>query len=585
MGVSHGGARIGPKIAVLVSQATVATHQKLLSTKHKLAMMVFNSMSDEISAEVDTTLGPILRDMADKYDREGPMAGFLDFIANGHGQWKAIVGAGVSASGILWSLGTIMNNELAPLVYDTIQSNPHMVPDMSTIANLTGTGRVAYATGVHAMAQNGYPPFWAEAMIDGGRSYPDQSEALEMLRRGLIGLPEFIALLQKNGIPDDIAALFADMANVPLSPADGALAVLRGNLDHASAQEAANAYGVSNDDFNVLVNNTGEPLGLAELLEAYRRGFIDQTRLEHGILQSRVRNEWIDVALKLRYSPMSVSDAVNAVVQNEMDMGDGESIAQQNGLQPGQFETLYNTAGEPLSRTEMGDLYNRGYVSAEEVNQAFSESRHKNKYREAAFQLHTRLLEPRMLAETVRYGSMTHADGVHYALQFGYSPKDAEVLISQASKAKLQSYKERVVASAEALYEDSAISRDQMLTVAKSMGFEDTEAEFVTEAADYRRQAKTVSGAINAVKSKFIAHHVSGPDASGLLDALGVPAAQRDYLLEIWAIEASGNPRELTTAQIRSAVNKDLITADEGMARLQNAGYTEMDASLILAGA
>jgi len=52
MAQSHSGAKVGTKVSVLVSRAVVHTHAKLVGTKHRLALLIFHSISNIISEEV-----------------------------------------------------------------------------------------------------------------------------------------------------------------------------------------------------------------------------------------------------------------------------------------------------------------------------------------------------------------------------------------------------------------------------------------------------------------------------------------------------------------------------------------------------
>jgi hypothetical protein len=582
MAGEHRGSKVGPRIAVLVSQAIVATHQKLIDTKHKLAMAVFRSMSDEISHEVTATLGPVYEALLKTHGDDGPLTEALQFMAYGHGQLKAIVGSSGLSQGLLSSVATVVNNLLAPGVYNQVSSTPHLIPDAGTIAQLTALGWISVRDGVQGIRENGMNNAWAEAMIEANKNYPDIGQILDLYRRGELTEGKYNELAAKAGYPEEIYDLFRPTAFVPLSPADLALAVLRGNANFYDAASTARESGVTQADFQTLVDNTGEPLGLEQMLEAFRRGFITEERLLTGIRQSRVRNEWAQTAVDLRYSPMSVADAVQAVVQNHMDQGTAESIAQQNGLEPGQIDILFRTAGEPLSRTEMEQLYNRGKVTQADVEQALRESRLKNKYTADAFALHERLLEPRMLSEAVHDGGMTHAEAIKEAMNYGFTVPRATVLVNSASRRKLQAHRERVVAAAQTLYQDSAITRGQLIALAESMGYEPAEAEFIAEASDLHKQARDVSSAIAAIRSRVIARHIDAHEASGLLDSLGVPAGQRDKLLGLWTIEEAANVRVLTPAQIVKAVKKELITPDEGGTRLMALGYSHDDAQMLL---
>lgn len=581
----HGGAKLGTRIATLVSNAIIYTHDRLHSAKHKLAMAVFSTISDVVSEEVHDTIGPILRKLHDEHDPEGLAYGLIHFAATQHGQLQAAVGTAASASGILSSVGEIVNNELSPSVRGMLRTNPHLLPDVNTVARLAAIGVSTMDNAVGAINEQGIDSGWANALIDAQRSYPDPSTALELLRRGKIETAHFREWAQRNGYQSADIDYMLELAQNLISPADAALALLRGNMSRADALKVAHDAGLSDSDFDVLLNNTGEPLGLMQLLEAYRRGFITEDRLKTGILESRVRNDWIDTAIQLRYSPMSTADAVTAVIQGHLSASQGTSIADQNGLAPGAFDVLQQTAGEPLSRTEMSELLNRGEVTQEQFRQALLESRLKNKYTDLAISLHTKLLPIRNLSEAVEFGTLTLAQGVAEAMKQGYSEQDATALIHAASARKLQTYRHQVVSAIEALYVDNAITEDDAMTVATGMGYDEAEAKAVFTGAEYKRMAKMVAAAMSAIRTKYVSRHIDEATASGLLDGIGVPSGQRDQELALWTLERQANVRLLTPAQVIKANKIGNMTDDQATEYLENLGYSTDDAAQLMNGA
>jgi hypothetical protein len=581
----HGGAKVGVRIAGLVSQSIVHTHSKLLHIKHKLAMMIFSDISDIISEEVHQGVGSIIRQLHSDLPDESIANPLLKFMATQHGQLQAVAGTMASASGLFSSVGEVINNELSPSVRGLLASNPHMLPDTGTIANLAARGLAQINDAVSSIAQQGIDTGWGNALVKMNEAFPDSGTMLDMVRRGLIGRDNFIEWSHRSGMTASTAEAVLGLLNVPLSPADAALAVLRGNIDMGTALKHAAAYGVDAGDFQILIDNTGEPLGLMELLEARRRGFIDDARLTRGIIQSRIRNEWVDVAKAIAFSPMSTADAVNAVVQNHLTQAQASAIASQNGLEPGAFDTLVQTAGEPLSRTEMEQLYNRGQVTEAQVKQALNESRLKPKYTDLAFQLHVKLLPIRNLAEAVEYGVMPMHAAVQEAMKNGYSEADATTLIQAASARKLQTYRHGIVTAAESLYVDNALSLDDAMAVAKDAGFNDAEATAIFKGAEYKRQARMLSAAVSAVRSKYIMHHLDQPTASSLLDGIGIISGHRDELIAIWSIERSANVATLTEAQIIKAYKKGTIQSDETITRLQQKGFSDADISILMTDA
>lgn len=578
-------AKLGNRIAMLVSMAIVHTVHKLHHVKHRLAMAVFHSISDMISDEADLTLGPIIDKLHAELPEDHPAYPALEFMKNGRGQLKALLGTGLQMSGLLGSISAILNNELAPAVYANIGTNPHLLPDSSTILQLYAAGLLPAQEVDAAMRSLGTPSGWTQMMMNIANTYPSIPEGLEMMRRKLATRDQVAEWAGLSGIPEPIVGQYLGLLNSPVSVADAALAVLRGNMTQAEGESVAAENGYTPESFAVLIGNTGEPPGLMQLLEAYRRGFITKQELERGILQSRYRNEWIPMLEQLRYVPMSTSDAARAVVQDQMPLADGAKIADQNGLDPGAFQILVNTEGNPLSRTEMSELYNRGIVSQSQFDQAMRESRLKNKYNDLAFALRTRLVPEGTVSRAVRYGEISHADAVAKVMELGYSADDAKVIVATGSGERLYAFKERVVSSVTTLYQDGIIALGDAKSLIKSLGYSDQEITYLLQATEFHREAHVMNTVVTAIKSKFLQHHITSKQASGLLDNIGIPASNRDYLLHLWGIEQSAFVRVLTPAQVVKAVHNDLITADEGMSRLVSMGYVEADAALLIAGA
>lgn len=579
------GTKLAPKIAHLVTQSVIYSHSRLLHIKHKLAMAVFHAISDEISSEVDTTLGPMLARLHEITPQDHPAYGAVHFLATGTGQLKALAGTGLQISGLLGAISTVLNNDLAPLVYNLVSRDPQTLPDLGTLTQLYADGQIDQATLSADLSSLGIPAQYHDGIALSAKTWPDVTTALDLVRRKIITPATLAEWAGLNGLDETVVGFLQQLVSLPVSPADAALALLRSDIGQAEAEAIAAESGINAHSFDILVGNTGEPPGLQQLLEGYRRGFIDQATLVRGIKQSRYRNEWITLLEQLRFEPMSVADAVNAAVQDQLPADQAAIIAEQNGLEPSAFPILLNTAGEPLSRTEMEQLYNRGLVTQAQVDQALRESRLKNKYVNLAFDLHTKIIPIFSIQSALRYGGITDQRAIESLVSEGYSHTDAAAIVSSASMERLKAFRDKVVQSTETLYEDNLITPAAATAAITSMGYTADEVNFIIQAAELRRQAKLIQSGVNAIRSKFLAHHLTENAASGLIDSLGIPANQRDELLSVWSIELSAYTRDLTPAQVIKAVKLSLITPDDGAARLQFMGYSGDDANLLLNGA
>lgn len=579
---AHIGTKLGPRLVKLISDTIVATRVRLLDTEHRARVHSMQTIIDRAGREIADLYKPVWDATLAQQDMPDVVRAHVEKIVSGRHQWQAIAGIALGYSGAANGLSQIISNYLAPAVRATLSASPELTPGVNDLVTLFVKGAMSEQETLYNIAGQGINNEIASALIAAAYGYPDVSTTLEMLRRDMI-LPQDAGLyLTRQGISPDVIPLILQLAKVPLSPADLADMVVRGIKTQSEAATVAAESGVDASDFDSLVLDTGEPLALQQLLEAYRRGFINRDRLDRGIRQGRTRNEWIDVAERLRFSPMSVADAVNSVVQNHMDAATGNAISEQNGLEPGSFDILLQTAGEPLSRTEMQELYNRGLVTREQVDQAQRESRLKDKYIPYSFELHRRIMPVNYVQRALRYAVIPHDAAVRAVMDNGFNKDDAEILVASGSAEKIQTYKNRVVSAVEVAYEENTISDVTAKSMVTSLGFDDSEAAFIVQAAGFRRDARLVNQAIGLIRGRYVQHRLSRQQASNDLDSAGVPAAQRDFMLRLWDIEYAAHTRGLTEAQVIRAMKKSTITPDDALQRLLDMGYSQDDASILI---
>lgn len=579
------GTKLGPKLVHLISQTVIATKVKLLDTEHRARVHSMQTIIDRAGREIADLYKPVWDEALAEQDMPDFIREHVEKIVSGNHQWQAVAGIAFGASGAASSLGTIVSNYLAQPVRSAVAKFPQLAPVPEVMAQMTARDAFPHGETVDLSAGAGYSQDIVEALITAARSWPDITTVIDLLRRRIISEGEAVTYLKRNGMTQQVIGQLLRLQDQLPSPADLADMVVRGIKDEASASALARESGIPAADFHDLTLLTGEPPGLQQLLEGYRRGFIDRAELERGIRQSRYRNEWIPLLEKLRYVPISVADAVNAVVQNHISLGNAASIADQNGLEPGAINTLIQTAGEPLSRTEMSELVNRGEATEAQFTQAMRESRVKDKYIPLAFALRRRIPPAREVSTALSRGAIDHETAIRKIMNYGYSHDDAEMIVKSASHLKTAAHKANITSAVTAAYEEFLISRSEALDLIKKMSYDEKEAELIIEGADFRQSARIVNQAVTSVRSHYVSRRLDRQTASGELDSLGLPSANRDYLLRAWDLERSANVRVLSEAEILKAVKKGLISPDDGLARLENLGYSSDDATLLLEGA
>lgn len=576
------GDKLGPRIAALIGQYTLAARRDHAPIEARIRQVATQALIDKAGHEFADHIGPLIEKAIDvNPDMDATVKDYLLRTASGRHQLQAVAGH-IAMAGAGSVLSTILSNELGPAAYAIIGSNPNLRLDQSTVATLAQQGIISAGQAYREGAEQGYDNDRMSWLLEAAFAIPDSATVGQMVNRGLIPQATVDYLMNRGGYPDSVIPALLALREDVLAPADAALAVLRSEMSQAAGTAKAALSGVSAADFETLVLNTGEPPGAESLMEALRRGFVDAARFTHGIEQSRIRNEWIDVMLALRFSPMSIADAVNGVVQNHLTAAQAAQIAEQNGLIAGQVDTLIANAGEPLSRTELEQLYNRGLVDLPTVEQGLRESRLKDKYITDAVELHVRLPEPRQVVSGIRYGAISTEQGASLLTQYGFSPDTAALLIATGLAEKNGAAKDLTVSEIRTIYIDGIFSAETAQNHLTLLGYDATEAGYLLASWNLAAQAAVTRQAVGAIRSRYVARKLDWPAAQADLVALGIPETAIAQYQNVWGIEQSARIATLTEAQVVHAVKVDLMSETDARDRLEVMGYSADDAHILL---
>lgn len=581
------GDKAGPKLASLVAQYVHAVRTQTAPYESRIHAAATQKVIDRAGAEVAAHYRPLVRRLLDLDDGslDADVRAFLEDAISGRHQLKSV--GGLLTGAVSGTIGTFLSNQLAPLLYAAIRSEPFLNLDPGTLAGMVAAGVMSDADGANRAAEQGINNAQFERLVQLAADIPGAVQLGDLVNRGHMSEGEALGWLARQAIPAQLRGRLLGLREALLPPDLAALAVLRGVISEAEGAAISARSGVSAADFRIILEDTGEPLGLEQLLEARRRGFIDTPRLVRGILQSRVRNEWVDVAERLAFSPPSTADAIQGAVQGHLTLPAAEAITAQNGLEPGNFQWMYDTAGEPLSRTELEELYNRGEISEATVKQGLRESRLKNKYVDDAFRLHVRLPEPRQIVSALTHGAITKADAMALLRQQGFASATAAILIAEGSNSRVSTHHGLTLAEIRQLYTDRLTSPAQAEQWLAALGYDQADTRRLFSLWDFLASAALTRQAVGVIRAKFVTRHIDERQAVLELDQLAVPADARDRYLRVWKLEQLAQTRLLSEAQIVKAVKLKLPGTDGawGLARLIELGYSPGDAGLLLLGA
>lgn len=390
--------------------------------------------------------------------------------------------------------------------------------------------------------------------------------------------------------------IYPALPSAPISPEVAADLVLKGWWDMAAGAAEAKRSGVNEERFAQLVNDTGEPLALEQLLLAFRRGFLPwdagkggPVSVMEGIRQSRVRDQWGGIVEQLRLVPIPVGECVAAVVKGQIPHAQGATIAYYNGISGDDFQILVNTYGNPPSPAELIELHRRGFIPLAgtgpdvlSLQQGIFEGNQKDKWWPAYAKLVEYLPPPRTITALERAGVLSPAEAQSLYQQHGLSAQLASAYSADASRQKIAKTRQLAEGTVLQLYRSRTVDEPTAATLLADLGYDAQESAWLLAWEDVHRELSAVNSAITKVGNQFVARHIGQTEATTALDALGLPSGQRDELLRTWSLERDAVVKVVTEAQIASALFYKVIDQPTAQAALESLGYDPWVAWLLL---
>jgi len=393
------------------------------------------------------------------------------------------------------------------------------------------------------------------------------------------------------------AAMWRVDPNLPPSPAMLATLVAHQLLPAEVAADLATSSGVGAEHFAKMVTAASNGPDLTFILEAQRRGLLkgghdEQTGLDFGtaFAQTGMRPEWLTVAEKLVTLPPTQEEALQGLLEGQIDRETALQRYLEAGGDPSWFQHAVDIRGQAPTPMEALEMANRRIIpwdgdegpTGTSYKQAFLEGPWRNKWLEAFRKLGEYLPPPRTVTAMVRAGSLTDAQALDLFTKTGLSPELAAAYLADAKHQTAATDRNLTASQLIQLFLDQIIDRATVTKALADLRYSAQEAEYLVSLAEYRRDIALVNSAVGKVKALYEGHKIPRASAHAALAQLGVPSGQVDQLLTTWDLVLAVNVKTLTPAQIVDAWYLQLIGDQEALDELTGLGYTPRDAFILL---
>lgn len=372
---------------------------------------------------------------------------------------------------------------------------------------------------------------------------------------------------------------FGDYKPDPIFAADAA-------ARHRISDELAGAWAKDNGwgevDFSEVIDSARQTLPIPTAIALWQQGKIDTARFIDVCERTGVDGRSTEDYQRLRYVPPSAATALNAVTQNMITESHAKELLDQNGIDPANYDWLYETNGQSPGPELLNRLMNYRLIDEDLYHQGILESPIKNKYAQAMENSRFRRPPMEQTLSMVRRGAITPEKGKEYLAFNGYFPEDADALVAWATAGKTEDGKALSVAAIRGMYQEHLIDRGTAESRIQALGYDAEDTRLTLDYADTVRQHQRQNTALSGIRSQFTGWQIDTPTAIGAIDKLGVPPDMRELLIHDWQVVRDVKTRHLTVKQLTDAAKDDLLTENEVFTRIRSMGYSESDTHLIM---
>jgi hypothetical protein len=573
---------LGDSIIGRVVRATTEAKNRAIPINRRVAETAFASITNHVSDEVRSVMGPIFREAAEHPDTPDEAKPLLRALADKRGQAWAWIGGTATGAALGGGLMNLLTNFMNPAILPLIAARPNGILSPSDAAE--GEARsIAYSRPwAREAAYSGIDGERFAALVAMHRQSLTPEQMLTLLNRGRIAESTATALLRSQGYRPDVTDEILSLRSADLSPEILAQMWNRNIVSRDEGRTLARRSGVSARDFDRLTELGSEPPATQELLLAWRRGVIDEDDVDRALIQGPLRKEWIDVVKQLQWEPLSPNEAADSVNQGHMGEAAAAREARLSGVRPEHFKLMIENAGLPPGLEFAEEAFNRGFLTDDQWESMFKESRIKNRYIPLMRKMRTRLVPQETVRMLYREGVYSLDEAMAGLRAHGFSTRDASALLELEVARRTEGTRDLTRAQILDLFVEDMVEQPEAVAMLRGQGYSEEEANWQVGIARIDKMRRFVSTALTRIRGAYVGGHIDEGDAVSRMNELELPSAQIDRLLSIWDIERDTVVAQLTPTQIITAAKKSVIGWDEAYQRLIRRGYDPADAAILV---
>lgn len=234
-----------------------------------------------------------------------------------------------------WAVATLIDEQQVAWHYKPVKAL-----SAQEVAAAVVKGEDTTFDAVNEASLNGISAERLQALVNLTGNPPGPEQLMAWLRQGKATTDNVRRGVRQGFIKNEWVDFYLRDLHYPISAQEAVQAAVQGHMSKDDAANVAEQSGVWPSDFEILYQTAGSPPGDVQMLELWQRGFISEARLDQGLRESRLKDDWIPDLKRLAQKFPPERSVVHLITTGAISDAEGRHLLTQLGYAPAVIDAL-----------------------------------------------------------------------------------------------------------------------------------------------------------------------------------------------------------------------------------------------------
>ncbi len=360
-------------------------------------------------------------------------------------------------------------------------------------------------------------------------------------------------------------------------------------------QDEMARMGISDEKISLYLEMQKQLLSVDVIRFLYNRGFITDDEVNNRLKKLQFDDNDIETIKQTFNVYPGVQDLVRFAVREAFSPELAQSLglyedmpddfldeAQKQGLKPEYAKMYWAAHWTPPPITQAFEMFHRGIITESELKDLLRINDYVPNYRDKLIEIAYNPITRVDLRRIYQDGMISFEELVNGYLDLGYSPENAELIAEWVDARYGEERKNLTKSNILKLYKYEAITRTEAAGYLQELGYSEEDANYLLTAQDLQEAERIKNRKLRALKKAWMRESISQATIKAAMGELGMSAAEIADITEDWEVERESDIKYLSKDDILKLYQSGIITRARALEKLNEIGYRDEDAELLL---